>query len=308
MNDPSGEPVSELDILIAEWLDAVERGEQSDRDAFIAAHPEHAEGLRKYFADEDRMKAVTLKQQQQIEESREDEEVRRLAGTTIADRYKLLEIIGTGGMGTVWLAEQKEPVKRKVAVKLIKPGMDSKQVLARFEAERQALAMMDHPCIAKVFDGGTTDDARPYFVMEYVRGVPFTNYCDRAKLSLKERLELFIPVCQAIQHAHHKGIVHRDLKPANILVGRFDGKVVPKVIDFGLAKACWSKAAAATTPLPHGPRRGGMDPEELARHRPRRYVSRDPATCRHTGTTTVAPRIRHRAVLTPLPGTLSQAG
>ncbi len=158
-------------------------------------------------------------------------------GTIIAGRYKLIEAIGKGGMGAVWLAEQKEPVKRKVAVKLIKAGMDSKQVLARFDAERQALAMMDHPNIAKVFDGGTTEQGRPFFVMEYVKGVPLTEYCDQARLSLKERLNLFTPVCQAVQQAHQKGIIHRDLKPSNILICLYDGKPVPKVIDFGLAKA-----------------------------------------------------------------------
>ena len=130
-----------------------------------------------------------------------------------------------------------QPVKRRVAIKLIKAGMDSKSVLARFEAERQALAMMDHPNIAKVFDGGMTDSGHPYFVMEYVKGVPITEYCDKARLALNERLKLFIPVCLAIQHAHHKGIVHRDLKPSNILVCLYDGMAVPKVIDFGLAKA-----------------------------------------------------------------------
>ena len=158
-------------------------------------------------------------------------------GTMIGGRYKLIEAIGEGGMGTVWLAEQREPVRRKVAVKLVKAGMDSKSVLARFEAERQALAMMDHPNIAKVFDGGMTDQGRPYFVMEFVKGVPLTEYCDHARLSLKERLNLFVPVCQAVQHAHQKGIIHRDLKPSNILICLYDGKPVPKVIDFGLAKA-----------------------------------------------------------------------
>ena len=140
-------------------------------------------------------------------------------------------------MGVVYMAEQAEPVRRKVAVKIIKPGMDSAQVIARFEAERQALAMMDHPNIARVFDAGTTDTGRPYFVMELVKGVPITEYCDRNQLSLKERLELFVPVCQAIQHAHQKGIIHRDIKPSNVLVTLYDGKPVPKVIDFGVAKA-----------------------------------------------------------------------
>jgi WD40 repeat protein/serine/threonine protein kinase/tetratricopeptide (TPR) repeat protein len=159
------------------------------------------------------------------------------AGATIAGRYRLLEAIGEGGMGTVWIAEQREPVKRKVAIKLVKSGMDSAQVLARFEAERQALALMDHPHIAKVFDGGMTEQGRPYFVMEYVQGVPLTDYCDQARLSVRDRLNLFISICQAVQHAHQKGVIHRDLKPSNILVCLYDGRPVPKVIDFGLAKA-----------------------------------------------------------------------
>jgi eukaryotic-like serine/threonine-protein kinase len=151
--------------------------------------------------------------------------------------YKLMEQIGEGGMGLVFVAEQQQPVRRKVALKIIKPGMDSKQVIARFEAERQALAMMDHQNIAKVFDAGTTESGRPYFVMELVHGVPITDYCDANKLTPRQRLELFVPVCQAIQHAHQKGIIHRDIKPSNVLVTMYDDKPVPKVIDFGVAKA-----------------------------------------------------------------------
>ncbi len=158
-------------------------------------------------------------------------------GLVLAGRYKLLEQIGEGGMGSVWVAEQFAPVKRKVAIKLIKAGMDSKRVLARFDAERQALALMDHANIAKVMDGGMTDDHRPYFVMDYFKGIPITDYCDQVRLGLPERLELFIQVCRAVQHAHQKGIIHRDLKPSNILVAPFDDKPIPKVIDFGLAKA-----------------------------------------------------------------------
>src|SRR5262249_8552054 len=145
--------------------------------------------------------------------------------------YKLLQKIGEGGMGAVFMAEQERPVRRKVAVKVIKPGMDSALVVARFEAERQALAMMDHPHIGRVFDAGTTVAGRPYFVMELVRGLPITQYCDEHKLTPRERLELFIPVCQAIQHAHQKGIIHRDVKPSNVLVTLHDGTPVPKVID-----------------------------------------------------------------------------
>jgi serine/threonine protein kinase len=158
------------------------------------------------------------------------------AGTVIGP-YKLLQPIGEGGMGTVYMAEQTAPVRRLVALKVIKAGMDTRQVLARFGAERQALALMDHPNIAKVFDAGTTDTGRPYFVMELVKGIPITRYCDDRRLTLRERLELFVPVCQALQHAHQKGVIHRDLKPSNILVAQYDGRPVPKVIDFGVAKA-----------------------------------------------------------------------
>src|SRR5262249_10138532 len=179
----------------------------------------------------------------------------RVEPGTVIRPYKLIEQIGEGGMGTVWMAQQTEPVKRLVAVKLIKAGMDSKAVIARFEAERQALPLMDHRNIAKVLDAGTTGEpdaqaraatgplagasgsGRPYFVMDLVKGVPITKYCDEHRLTPRQRLELFIPVCQAIQHAHQKGIIHRDLKPSNVLVALYDGKPVPKVIDFGVAKA-----------------------------------------------------------------------
>ena len=158
------------------------------------------------------------------------------AGTRVG-RYTLLEQIGEGGFGVVYLAEQQHPVRRRVALKLIKPGMDSRQVVARFEAERQALALMDHPGIARVFDGGATDAGRPYFVMELVQGPPLTKYCDDNTLDLQERLRLFARVCDAVHHAHQKGVIHRDLKPTNVLVGERDGRAVPKVIDFGVAKA-----------------------------------------------------------------------
>ncbi|HUL76972.1 MAG TPA: serine/threonine-protein kinase [Vicinamibacteria bacterium] len=152
-------------------------------------------------------------------------------------RYKLLQRLGEGGMGEVWLAEQTEPVHRQVALKVIKAGMDSAQVVARFEAERQALALMDHPVIATVFDGGTTPQGRPYFAMEYVKGEPMTAYCDRHRLGTRERLGLFTQVCEGVQHAHQKGIIHRDLKPSNVLVTIQDDRPVPKIIDFGVAKA-----------------------------------------------------------------------
>ena len=166
-------------------------------------------------------------------------------GTCIG-RYKLLQRIGEGGMGVIYMAEQTEPVTRKVALKIIKLGLDTKSVIARFEAERQALAMMDHPNIAKVFDAGSTETGRPYFVMELVKGVPINQYCDKNHLPTKERLQLFIAVCQAIHHAHQKGVIHRDIKPSNILVTLHDGRPVPKVIDFGIAKATHQKLTEKT--------------------------------------------------------------
>ena len=152
-------------------------------------------------------------------------------------RYRLLELLGEGGFGAVWSAEQMEPIHREIALKLIKRGMDSREIIARFGAESQALAMMDHPNIAAVLDAGSCPDGLPYFAMELVKGAPLTTYCDSRSLSVEERTELFIPVCQAVQHAHQKAILHRDLKPSNILVAEVDGKPVPKVIDFGIAKA-----------------------------------------------------------------------
>jgi serine/threonine protein kinase len=152
-------------------------------------------------------------------------------------RYKLLEQVGEGGFGTVWMAEQEEPVRRRVALKVIKLGMDTRQVVARFQTERQALAMMDHSSIAHIYDGGTTDSGRPYFVMELVSGMPITRYCEDRRLPMRERLDLFAQVCQAVQHAHQQGIIHCDLKPSNILVAERDGRAAPKVIDFGIAKA-----------------------------------------------------------------------
>lgn len=160
--------------------------------------------------------------------------------------YKLLEQLGVGGMGVVYVAEQLEPVRRRVALKLIKPGMDSQQVIVRFEAERQALAMMDDPGIASVLDAGTTDAGRPYFVMELVRGMPITQYCDETAMSTRDRLQLFIFVCHAVQHAHQKGIIHRDLKPSNVLITQHNGSPVPKVIDFGVAKAINQRLTEAT--------------------------------------------------------------
>ena len=187
---------------------------------------------------------------------------------TVIGPYKLLEQIGEGGMGLVYVAEQQHPIKRRVALKIIKPGMDSRQVIARFEAERQALALMDHPHIAKVHDGGTTPEGRPYFVMELVKGVPITEYCDTHRLTSRQRLALFRDVCQAVQHAHQKGIIHRDLKPTNVLVEIHDVRPVVKVIDFGIAKATGRQLTEKTlytgiaqligTPLYMSPEQAGL--------------------------------------------------
>ncbi len=161
-------------------------------------------------------------------------------------RYKLLQDLGEGGFGVVFMAEQQEPVRRMVALKILKPGMDTREVIARFEAERQALALMDHPNIARVLDGGTTASGRPYFVMDLVKGIPITNFCDQNQLSTEARLQLFQKVCEGVEHAHQKGIIHRDIKPTNVLVMVQGGKAVPKVIDFGIAKALGQKLTERT--------------------------------------------------------------
>ncbi len=187
-----------------------------------------------------------------------DEPITEKPGTEIGP-YKLLQEIGEGGMGVVYLAEQTEPVRRRVALKIIKPGMDTRQVIARFEAERQALAMMDHPNIAKVLDAGTTDSGRPYFVMELVKGIPITEYCDEHQLTPRQRLELFLPVCQAVQHAHQKGIIHRDIKPTNVMIAEYDDRPVPKIIDFGVAKAIEQRLTEKTMFTQLGQLVGTMD-------------------------------------------------
>jgi eukaryotic-like serine/threonine-protein kinase len=168
-----------------------------------------------------------------------------IAGSPVGP-YKLIRQLGEGGMGVVYHAQQTHPLRRDVALKVIKPGMDSRQVIARFESERQALALMDHPHIARVFDAGATPEGRPYFAMELVDGIPITRYCDDKRMTVEKRIALFIPVCQAIQHAHQKGIIHRDIKPSNLLVADREGKPVAKVIDFGLAKALGHQLSDAT--------------------------------------------------------------
>jgi non-specific serine/threonine protein kinase/serine/threonine-protein kinase len=164
-------------------------------------------------------------------------------------RYRIVRALGEGGMGTVYLAEQREPIRRRVALKVVKLGMDTAQVLARFNNERQALAMMEHPNIARIFDAGVTGRGRPYFVMEYIEGAPITHYCDRKRMTTKERLAVFLQVCRAVQHAHQKRIIHRDLKPSNVIVTEPDGTPIPKVIDFGIAKATdkWARESTLLT-------------------------------------------------------------
>jgi serine/threonine protein kinase len=221
------------------FIDAMQRPNAADRSAFLAEACGNDTDLREQVEG-------LLREHEQMGDFLESpaaglcatpDPVRTEGPGTVIGPYKLLEQIGEGGMGLVFMAEQQRPVRRRVALKVLKPGMDTRQVVARFEAERQALALMDHPNIAKIHDGGTTESGRPYFVMELVRGVPITDFCDERRLTTRERLELFVTVCQAVQHAHQKGIIHRDLKPSNVLVTLHDTRAVPKVIDFGIAKA-----------------------------------------------------------------------
>ena len=203
-------------------------GESVSVDEYIAANPELESQIRQVFP--------ALVAMERFADITADFESGIKPGQIINDRYQLQYKLGAGGMGEVWVAKQSKPVKRRVALKLIKAGMDTRAVLDRFEQERQALAMMEHPNIARVFDGGITNSGDPFFVMELVNGLPLNKFADESTLSLNQRLDLFVSVCHAVQHAHQKGVVHRDLKPANILVTMVDGKPVPKVIDFGVAK------------------------------------------------------------------------
>jgi serine/threonine protein kinase len=229
--DVATQPGDELLLELADdYLRRYRAGEEPTVDEYVAKHPELADRIRELFP------AMIAMEQPGPGVTVDSAPLTERVGATIG-RYKLLERIGEGGFGIVYMAEQQHPVRRKVALKVIKPGMDTRQVLARFEAERQALAIMDHPNIAKVFDGGMTDSGRPYFVMELVRGEPITEFCDRNQFSPRERLNLFAQVCHAVQHAHTKGIIHRDIKPTNVLVGMHDTTPVVKVIDFGVAKA-----------------------------------------------------------------------
>jgi serine/threonine protein kinase/tetratricopeptide (TPR) repeat protein len=277
----SKEPQDRLIHLLAEVVEKppAERGAFLDRvcgsddvlrrrlQTLLAAH----ESAGAFLPEEPRTPAASGVQEDQsptLQLPFEEVQTRREGPGSMIGRYKLLQQIGEGGCGTVFMAEQEEPVRRRVALKVIKLGMDTKSVVARFEAERQALAMMDHPNIARVFDAGATSSGRPYFVMELVRGLPITRYCDDHRLDTRQRLDLFIQVCHAIQHAHQKGIIHRDIKPSNILVTLNDGVAVPKVIDFGIAKATLGKLTDQTlftafeqfigTPAYMSPEQAGM--------------------------------------------------
>ena len=230
--------VANADRIIDLLHEAKSRPVGAERDRFLAEACRHDAALKEQI--------VSLLEADSNERDSDFLKICGMARPTVAPaekagdrigRYKLLEQIGEGGCGVVYVAEQQEPVRRRVALKVIKLGMDTKEVIARFDAERQALAMMDHPNIAKVFDAGATETGRPYFVMELVRGIKITDYCEQNRLPPRERLGLFIQVCSAIQHAHQKGIIHRDIKPSNILVTLHDGVPIPKVIDFGIAKA-----------------------------------------------------------------------
>jgi non-specific serine/threonine protein kinase/serine/threonine-protein kinase len=229
--DENTQPGDELLAELADdFLRRYRAGEQPSVDDYAARHPELAGRIRELFP------AAILMEQRSFGATVELGPPTERVGQAIG-HYKLLEHIGEGGFGVVYMAEQHEPIRRKVALKIIKPGMDTRQVISRFEAERQALSLMDHPNIAKVLDAGAAQSGRPYFVMELVKGQPITQYCDERHLTPRQRLELLLPVCQAIQHAHQKGIIHRDIKPTNVLVAEYDERPVPKVIDFGVAKA-----------------------------------------------------------------------
>lgn len=236
--------------LLAQWEERKESGEELSPEDLCKNSPELVDQVK---AQLDMLRGFTIESLGDFETENSPKDklpkasFKDLTGTIIAERYRVTKHISDGGMGSVWQAEQLHPVKRQVALKLIlNKTKTTAQVIRRFEAERQALAMMDHPGIARIYDGGVTEWKDPYFVMELVPGVPLTKYCDDKRLSVKQRLELFVSICQAVQHAHQKGIIHRDLKPGNILVAEVDDKPVPKVIDFGVAKAVDQKLTEET--------------------------------------------------------------
>lgn len=231
------------------FIEALEKDDLSERAAFIESACQGDEGLRarieKIFEEHDRQESFILDSPPSALNATVDLPFSDHPDAVIGP-YKLLQQIGEGGMGVVFMAEQSQPIQRTIALKIIKPGMDTRQVIARFDAERQALALMDHSNIAKVLDAGSTTTGRPFFVMELVKGIPITEYCDLKQLTLRDRLTLFEQVCQAVQHAHQKGIIHRDIKPNNVLVAEYDDRAVPKVIDFGVAKATAQKLTERT--------------------------------------------------------------
>src|SRR5215203_4099386 len=238
--------MNDLSAVESIFLAALEKPAGQERAAYLVAvctNPDIRQHVERLLAAHPRIGDFLNGSRPGLTEAHEP--VSERPGTVVGP-YKLMEQIGEGGMGLVFVAEQQHPVRRKVALKIIKPGMDSAQVIARFEAERQALALMDHVNIARVLDAGATGSGLPYFVMELIHGVPITRYCDDNHLTPRERLELFVPVCQAVQHAHQKGIIHRDVKPSNVMVTLYDGKPVPKVIDFGVAKATEQKLTERT--------------------------------------------------------------
>lgn len=247
--EPADAPETELEALVAECIVAIANGDLDGVERLLHARPDLELQARAHLDDLSRTGLI-------------DDHPREIGP------YRILEPLGRGGMGAVYLAEQREPVRRKVAIKLVKRGMDTHEVLARFAAERQALALMNHPNISKVFDAGSTDDGRPYFAMEHVAGVPLTDYCDRRAFDPARRIELLLQICDGVQHAHQKGIVHRDLKPSNLLVMEQDGRPLPKIIDFGIAKAMDQRLGGVTLHTLHGVVLGTpeyMSPEQAGR-------------------------------------------
>ncbi len=247
--EPRGTDGSYSSIGERIFIEAIEYEPGPSREHFLdqrcAEQPDFVRSeVRKLLAADEKAEAVGLTKLAKLSDSTLGHSS-QYVGQQVGP-YRLLQVLGEGGMGTVYMAEQSQPIHRTVAVKIIKPGLMSKEALARFESERQALALMDHPNIAKVLDAGSTDDGHPYFVMELIKGIPITEYCDRHKLDTRSRLELFLSVCHAVAHAHQKGIIHRDIKPSNVLLAEYDDEAVPKVIDFGVAKAVAQKLTDKT--------------------------------------------------------------
>ncbi|MCZ6688992.1 MAG: serine/threonine-protein kinase [Planctomycetota bacterium] len=234
---------SKLDQIGEVYLEQLQKGKQPGKRALLATHQEFAEVLDRHLA---LVEMLHLARIREVRERSADSPSALQDAPDRVGRYRIVGLLGVGGMAEVYLAEQEEPIRRRVALKLIKLGMDTREVVARFQTERQALALMDHPHIASVYDAGTSETGRPYFVMEHVAGERITDLCDRERLSTRQRLELFVQVCDAVQHAHQKGVIHRDLKPSNILVARANGSYSPKVIDFGVAKATHRRLAEKT--------------------------------------------------------------